>query len=143
MTNVGGIASRIDPVTQEWKPTPVTDAASPLAVYRDAVWVGDWEKPTVTRLPADGTGRPRSMRLHVPHGSGGVTSLAADNGAIWATVPDAHELIRIDAKTNRQRKIPLRYAPWGVTVDEDGAIWVTLRGSYGCELAYCRRRARS
>ena len=145
MTNVGGIASRMGPVTKEWKPTPVTDAASPLAVYRDVVWIGDWEVPTITRLPADGTGRPLPIPLHVPPDTRGVTSIAAGNGAIWATVPDAHELIRIDVKTNRQRKIPLRYAPWGVTVDEDGAVWVTLRWRYtdGCGLADCRRRAPS
>ena len=139
MTNVGGMASRMNPETRKVRATAITNTPSPLAVYRDAVWVGDWDAPTVTRLTADGTGSPLPIRLRVPSGSGGVTSLAAGNGAIWATVPDAHALIRIDMRTNRQRKIPLRYAPWGVTVDEDGAIWVTLRWrhTFGCALSDC------
>lgn len=109
MTNAGGIASRMD------------------------VASGD-VTPTVTRLPAD---HPISLR--VPPRTGGVTSIAAGDGAIWAAVPDIHAVIRIDPKTNRQRKIPLRYAPWGVAVDDHGAIWVTLRGrhTFNCALPDC------
>jgi len=103
------------------------------------VWVGDWEVPTVTRLPADGTGRPVPIRLRVPPHTGGITSIAAGNDYIWVTVPDIHAVIRIDPTTNHQRIIPLRYAPWGVAIDDHGAVWVTLRwrNTYGCKLADC------
>jgi streptogramin lyase len=95
--------------------------------------------PRVTRLHADGTARPHRIPLRVPPHTGGVTAIAAGGGAIWVTVPDIHALIRIDPKTDRQRKIPLRYAPWGVAVDDRGAIWVTLRSSrtFNCALANC------
>jgi len=142
MTNVGGIATRLDPHTNNRSSTAVTNKASPLAVSDGVVWVGDWEVPTITRFPADGTGRPLSIPLKVPPHTGGITSIAAGDGYIWATVPDLHALIQIDPKTNHQRKIPLRYAPWGVTVDEHGAVWVTLRrrNTYGCALPDCKAR---
>jgi streptogramin lyase len=139
MTNADGTVSRMDVETKEVRKTAVTSEPSPLAVYHGVVWVGDWEVPTITRLPADGAGRPLRIPLHVPPHTGGITSIAAGNGYIWATLPDIHALIRIDPRTNQQRKIPLRYAPWGVAVDEHGAVWVTLRwrNTYGCKLADC------
>jgi DNA-binding SARP family transcriptional activator/streptogramin lyase len=139
MTNAGGTASRMDATTEDITPTPVTSAPSPLAVDHGVVWVGDWMAPRVTRLHADGTARPHRIPLRVPPHTGGVTAIAAGGGAIWVTVPDIHALIRIDPKTDRQRKIPLRYAPWGVAVDDRGAIWVTLRSSrtFNCALANC------
>jgi DNA-binding SARP family transcriptional activator/streptogramin lyase len=140
MTNFGGIASRMNVETKKVRSTVVTNDPSPLAVYHGVVWVGDWEVPTITRLPAHGTGRPLPIPLHVPPHTGGITSIAAGNGYIYATVPDIHAVIQIDPKTNQQRKIPLRYAPWGVTVDEHGAVWVTLRwrNTYGCALPGCK-----
>jgi DNA-binding SARP family transcriptional activator/streptogramin lyase len=140
MTNDGSIASRLNTHTNKVRATAVTNTPSPLAVSDGVVWVGDWEVPTITRFPADGTGRPLRIPLRVPPHTGGVTSIAAGDGYIWATVPDIHALIRIDPKTNRQRKIPLRYAPWGVTVEENGAVWVTLRwrNTYGCALPDCK-----
>jgi hypothetical protein len=41
-------------------------------------------------------------------------------------LPDDHALWRIDPKTGHARRIPLRYYPWGVAVDDDG-ICVSLR----------------
>jgi streptogramin lyase len=142
MTNVGGIATRLDAHTNNRRATAVTNYSSPLAISDGVVWVGDWEVPTITRFPADGTGRPLRIPLRVPKHTRGITAIAAGDGYIWATVPDIHALIRIDPKTNQQRRIPLRYAPWGVTVDEHGAVWVTLRWRHtdGCALPHCKAR---
>lgn len=98
-----------------------------LAVQGDAVWVGDWERPQVIRLPAVGSGRPRHISLPVKVRPAGVTTVAAGAGWVWAAVPDSHALWRIDPKTNDVTRIAMRYFPWGVTVGDDG-VWVTVRG---------------
>jgi streptogramin lyase len=98
-----------------------------VAVQGDGVWVGDWTTPTVVRLPAIGSGKPRTIALPAALERAGVTSVAAGAGAIWATVPDGHALWRIDPKTDKTARIGLRYFPWGVAVGDDG-IWVTVRG---------------
>jgi DNA-binding beta-propeller fold protein YncE len=98
-----------------------------LAVDGDSVWVGDWYAPDVVRLPAVGSGPPRHVSLRVAAARAGVTSVAAGEGAIWATVPDDHAVWRIDPKTNRARRIEVGYYPWGVAVGDDG-VWVALRG---------------
>jgi hypothetical protein len=98
----------------------------PLVVHRDAVWVGDWNRPDVVRLPAFGSGTPRHIRLPVITRPAGVTAVAAGAGSIWATLPDDHALWRIDPKTSAATRIALRYFPWGVAVGDDG-IWVAVR----------------
>jgi hypothetical protein len=97
-----------------------------LVVQGDSVWVGDWNKPDVVRLPAVGSGRPRQIALPVTTRPAGVTTLAAGAGYIWATVPDDHAVWRIDPKTGHATRIGLRYYPRGVAVTDDG-IWVSLR----------------
>jgi streptogramin lyase len=75
------------------------------------------------RLP---DARRHHISLPVVPRAAGVPSVAAGAGAIWATVPDDRALWRIDPKTNRTKRIPLQYYPWGVAVGDDG-IWVALR----------------
>jgi SARP family transcriptional regulator, regulator of embCAB operon len=103
-------------------------AVSPSAhvVDGDTVWIGDWATPTVVRMPAVGSGARRSISLPVAAPEAGVTSVAAGDGAAWATVPDSHAVWRIDSRTNRVARIGLRYAPWGVAVGDDG-VWVAVR----------------
>jgi streptogramin lyase len=72
-----------------------------LVVQGDAVWVGDWNSPAVLRLPADGTGRAGRISLPMTARPGGITSVAAGAGGIWAAVPDDRAVWRIDPKTNR------------------------------------------
>ena len=96
-----------------------------LVVDGDAVWVGDWNAPAVLRLPADGT--RRAGRISLPMTTpGGITSVAAGAGGIWAAVPDDRAVWRIDPKTNRTTRIGLPYHPWGVAVGDDG-VWAVLR----------------
>ena len=113
----------------------VSNDPGPVAVGDDgAMWVGNWDpSPTtrVTRLPADGSGLPQRILLPpAKFGPGGTPSIAAGAGGIWVAVPDDHAVWRIDPlhPTRPPKRIFLHYAPWGVTVD-NGAIWVTLRGS--------------
>jgi DNA-binding SARP family transcriptional activator/sugar lactone lactonase YvrE len=113
----------------------VSGSPCPVAVGDDgATWVGDWEaSPSrVTRLPADGSGLPQGISLpRSKFGPGGVVSIAAGAGGIWVAVPDDHAVWRIDPlhPTRPPKRIFLGYAPWGVAVDDNGAIWVTLRGT--------------
>jgi DNA-binding SARP family transcriptional activator/streptogramin lyase len=104
----------------------VSNPSHPI-VDGDTVWAGDWEAPRVARLPAVGSAQARLISLPVTTRPAGVTSVATGNGYVWATVPDSHSLWRIDPKTNSATRIPLRFYPWGVAVDDDGGIWVTLR----------------
>ena len=99
---------------------------APLVVQGGEVWVGDWQRPALARLPAVGSRPVRHVSLPVVPRPSGVTSVAAGAGAIWATVPDDRALWRIDPKTNDTKRIPVKYYPWGVAVGDDG-IWVALR----------------
>jgi DNA-binding SARP family transcriptional activator/DNA-binding beta-propeller fold protein YncE len=92
----------------------------------DAAWVGDWNAPAVLRLPAVGTEPVTRIALPLTARPGGITSVAAGAGGVWAAVPDDRAVWRIDPKTNRTTRIGLRYRPWGVAVGDDG-VWVVLR----------------
>ena len=92
-------------------------------VQGDTVWVGDWNAPDITRIPAVGTGPPHHILLPV---SAGVTTIAAGAGYIWVTLPDDQAVWRIEPKTNEATRIELPYYPWGVAASDDG-IWVSLR----------------
>ena len=97
----------------------------------DAVWIGDWSKPQVVRVPAVGPVHPHSISLPV-HTTrcptiSCVWTVAAGAGAIWATTPEDHALWRINPKTNAVKRISLAYPPTGVTADAND-VWVTVRG---------------
>jgi DNA-binding SARP family transcriptional activator/DNA-binding beta-propeller fold protein YncE len=97
-----------------------------LVVEGDAVWVADWNAPAVLRRPAVGTGRAGRISVRMTARPGGITSLAAGAGGIWAAVPDDRAVWRIDPKTNRTTRIELQYHPWGVAVGDEG-VWAVLR----------------
>jgi DNA-binding SARP family transcriptional activator/streptogramin lyase len=127
MTNfVDKSVSRMHVATEQSKQfDSVARNPGALVVDGDAVWVGDWNAPAVMRLPADGT--RRAGRISLPMTTpGGITSVAAGAGGIWAAVPDDRAVWRIDPKTNRTTRIGLPYHPWGVAVGDDG-VWAVLR----------------
>jgi DNA-binding SARP family transcriptional activator/streptogramin lyase len=127
MTNfVDKSVSRMHVATEQSKQfDSVARNPGALVVDGDAVWVGDWNAPAVLRLPADGT--RRAGRISLPMTTpGGITSVAAGAGGIWAAVPDDRAVWRIDPKTNRTTRIGLPYHPWGVAVGDDG-VWAVLR----------------
>gem|GEM_PF-258574 len=137
MSNCGdGSVTRRNAVTRKVTTFDgVSSSPCPTAVGDDgALWVGDWAStpPHITRIPADGSGPPQGISLpRAKFGPGGVPSIAKGAGFIWVAVPDDHSVFRIDPRhpTRPPKRIFLHYAPWGVTVDDTGAIWVTLRGS--------------
>jgi DNA-binding SARP family transcriptional activator/streptogramin lyase len=109
--------------------TTVLDAAFNPAygvVDGDVVWVADWSAPQVTRLNAVGRARPRRISLPTGNPLGGVENIAGGAGAVWATMPQAGELWRIDPKTNAATRVRLPYLPTGVTTDAND-VWVTVR----------------
>jgi DNA-binding SARP family transcriptional activator/streptogramin lyase len=106
----------------------VASGPGSVVVQDDAVWVADWDVPRVVRLPAVGSGPPRSISLPVTQPlPTGVVQLAADSSGVWAALPDDHAVWRIDPRNNHPRRVGLTYEPWGVAVGDDG-IWVALRG---------------
>ena len=123
-----GSVSRLDPESGAVKTyESVATYPGPVVVQGDGVWVGDWNRPHVVRVPAIGSGTPRHVALPTNVHPAGVTAVAAGAGSVWATAPDTRALWRIDPKTNQATRIPMRYYPWGVAVGDDG-IWVTVRG---------------
>lgn len=128
LTNFGDSSvSQLNPETEEPKTfASVGESPGALAVEGDAVWVGDWNAPAVLRLPAVGTKRLERIALPVTARPGGITSVAAGAGGVWAAVPDDRAVWRIDPRTNRTTRIGLRYHPWGVAVSDDG-VWAVLR----------------
>jgi streptogramin lyase len=92
----------------------------------DVVWVGDWSAPQVTRLQAVGRARPRRISLPTGNPLVGVEDIAGGAGAVWATMPGAGELWRIDPKTSALTRVRLPFLPTGVTTDASD-VWVTVR----------------
>jgi class 3 adenylate cyclase len=100
-----------------------------MAVAGDVVWVGDAEvPPTVARVQAVGAPKPRGIRLGPPGSAADVDFIAAGEDAVWATVPDAGQLWRIDQDSNERTPIDVSYTPMGVAAG-DGGVWVAVRGS--------------
>ena len=127
MTNfLDGSVSRLEADGGIKMTDSVVKHPGPLVVDGDAVWAGDWNTPSLVRLPAIGSGRPRRISLPMTTRPAGITSVAAGAGAIWAAVPDDRAVWRFDPKTNRTTRIGVRYFPWGVAVGDDG-VWAVLR----------------
>ena len=119
--------SRMNPDTRKVKAfEAVANNPGALAADGDSVWAGDWNAPTLVRLPAVGERAPRRVFFDVTVQRAGITSVAAGAGAVWATVPDDHALWRVDPETNRAKRIELGFYPWGVAVGDDG-VWVVTR----------------
>jgi class 3 adenylate cyclase/streptogramin lyase len=97
-----------------------------IVVDGDLVWVADRAAPTVMRVMP--TGQVVDVSLPVRPAFLGVETVAAGAGAIWATTPRQHALWRIDPKTTDTTRIPIPYAPTGVTVDGDD-VWITVRAA--------------
>jgi streptogramin lyase len=95
-------------------------------VNGDRVWVADWSAPQVTRLRAVGKAHPRRILLPTDNPLGGVENIAGGAGGIWATMPAAGELWRIDPRTSTVTRVRLPYLPTGVTADGND-VWVTVR----------------
>ena len=100
---------------------------SPI-VDGDTVWVGDWSRPQVVRIPAVGAGEARTISL--PAENVGLHSVVwqvdAGAGAVWAASPRLGMVWKIDPDDDAVTRIPMPYPPGGVAADAD-AVWVTVR----------------
>ena len=92
----------------------------------NVVWAGDWAAPAVERLHAIGMPRERTVSLPAKRRGAGVWNISAGAGSVWATTPRDGALWRIDPATNHVTRIPIPYAPIGVTADASN-VWVTVR----------------
>jgi len=125
--------ARLHPATSSTKTIdPGMTSPGDVAVAADLVWVADWDSPRVARLQARGAPRSRVIDLRStgardPEAFNGVLFVEAGEGAVWATVPTAGQLWRIDPDTSATTPIDVPYFPAGVAVGPD-AVWVTVRG---------------
>ena len=126
-----GRVARFHPATSSTKTIdPGLTQVGNVAVADDLVWVGDWGAPRVARLQARGAPRSRVIDLSAagaPNPQAFVLFVEAGEGVVWATVPAAGQLWRIDPDTNATTPINVPYFPAGVAVGPD-AVWVTVRG---------------
>jgi class 3 adenylate cyclase len=107
-----------------------SNPVSPI-VDGDTVWVGDWSSPQVVRIPAVGSGEPRTVPLPTestpPGFRSAVWQVDAGAGAVWAATPRLGAVWKIDPKDDAVTRIPMPYPPAGIAADSD-AVWVTVRG---------------
>jgi class 3 adenylate cyclase/streptogramin lyase len=122
-----GKVSRMHAATRVVETVDIVANPAFLVVDGDVVWVPDWANPRVVRLPAVGSGKPRTVSLPVINRTAGVWNVAAGAGAVWATTPRDGALWRIDPETNDVTRITVAHWPTWVTVGAD-ALWLSVRG---------------
>jgi YVTN family beta-propeller protein len=94
-------------------------AVGPLVRSGKDLWALDVRPAMLLRLD------PRTLvqtAAPLPLSTGPGLGLAVGGGYVWATAPDAAELLRIDPATRHVRRLHLRGAPSGIAV-ADGAVW--------------------
>jgi class 3 adenylate cyclase/streptogramin lyase len=98
-----------------------------VAVAGDTVFSGDLNNPRVLRVNAVSREKlPPAELSGVSRDQAPVVGLAAASGYVWAAMPGAQSVWKIDARTNTVERIRMAYFPVGVTAS--GAdVWVTVR----------------
>jgi DNA-binding SARP family transcriptional activator len=111
---------RIDPRTYAVRAEilPEHGANTALAFGEGALWVGGWN--AVSRI-SPATGRVTSaIRLDATP-----VSLAVGGGSIWASLPAAGKVVRIDVETESVEAIAVDGAPAALASGADG-VWVAV-----------------
>jgi sugar lactone lactonase YvrE len=106
---------------QQWFDGPIDE----LVVQRGAVWALEGEPARLVRLDRktlDPTSSP--LRLPVERAS----ALAAGDGYLWVTAPDAHELLRVDPVTQTLKYVPVDGTPVGIAFS-GSSVWFADRAS--------------
>ncbi|HET9593451.1 MAG TPA: protein kinase [Solirubrobacterales bacterium] len=102
---------------------PIAVGTPPLRITADGqgAWVTSERDGTVTRLDPDSGKRLRQVTLRR-----GISGVAIGSRWLWVTDPRRHELLRLDAKTLRQRQaIPIPGAPGPIALSADPPrVWV-------------------
>jgi DNA-binding beta-propeller fold protein YncE/predicted Ser/Thr protein kinase len=102
---------------------PISIGTPPLRITADGQgsWVTSERDGTVTRLDPDSGKRLRQVTLRR-----GISGVAIGSKWLWVTDPRRHELLRLDAKTLRQKQaIPIPGAPGPIALSaEPPRVWV-------------------
>jgi membrane associated rhomboid family serine protease len=119
---------RIDPKTGRVSARIREPGAGGLpAVTQDRIWV-----PSKGSVVAIDPTRNRVVSRVGLANTAWPWSVAVTADALWAAVPDAGEVIRIDLHTQKERRIPVGARPY-VVVAERSDVWAT---SYGGQMVY-------
>jgi DNA-binding SARP family transcriptional activator/DNA-binding beta-propeller fold protein YncE len=97
---------------------PPRGASSALAFGEGALWVGGWN--AVSRISPATNRVTSTIRLGAMP-----VALAAGAGAVWAVLPAAGKVVRIDAESESVETIPVSGAPTAVAVGRE-AVWVAV-----------------
>jgi len=99
---------------------------SGLALSGDVLYVADREHGRVVVMTRGSLDVTRAIDV----GGGPEQLVVADDGALYATLPQDNEVVRIDP--NRPggqvvaRRLHLDGGPWGIAIDQIGMVWVSL-----------------
>ncbi|HWC47357.1 MAG TPA: serine/threonine-protein kinase [Solirubrobacterales bacterium] len=103
--------------------TPISVGTPPLRITADGegAWVTSERDGTVTHLDPDSGKQLRQVTLRR-----GISGVAIGSKWLWVTDPRRHELLRLDAKTLRQKQaIPIPGAPGPIALSsQPRRVWV-------------------
>ena len=102
---------------------PVRDFVTSMIVARGALWMVTPRPTTLVRHDL-ATGKRRRIKL----GGGQPSDIAYGRGAIWATLADADQLVRVDPRTFNMATVAVGREPAGIAV-RGREIWVANRAS--------------
>jgi DNA-binding beta-propeller fold protein YncE len=104
------------------------DVPTALAVAPDgSAWVASEQSDSVLAITPAGM-----IRVHEVLGArcDGPTGIAATGNAVWVSCAKSRRVVRLDASDGSfVTELPVGGAPGAMTVDEDGALWVTVQGA--------------
>ncbi|MDQ4144584.1 MAG: hypothetical protein M3198_12740, partial [Actinomycetota bacterium] len=94
-----------------------------LAVGEGSVWVVNFDK-TITRVAAGDLGSSKTVTLQQQ-----ASAITVGDGFVWATLPEADAVVRIDPSSNEPVGAPLPVGddPQGIAYGE-GKLWVANQG---------------
>jgi hypothetical protein len=102
---------------------PVRDFVTSMVVARGALWMVTPRPTTLVRHDLD-TGQRRRMKL----GGRQPSDLAYGRGAIWATLSDADQLVRVDPESFNMATVAVDREPAGIAIRGD-QVWVATKAS--------------
>jgi sugar lactone lactonase YvrE len=125
---LGGSVTRIDPGSGAVRTSQLNASATGIAYGGDAVWILSTNPARILEVdPASGSVRATvSLRLPSPavYSVIDTWSLAYGDGAVWASLPNAGAVARLDVATHKVAYARTPYGrPFGVAVG-GGSAWV-------------------
>jgi virginiamycin B lyase len=112
-----------DPGPLPVRPGAITTAAD------GTIWLADSQRPVLKQLDAAGE-VSATVDLSASAAAGMQDLVGTPDGAVWATVPDDHLIVRTNpsgAESDTTVTLDPDAEPWGITVDGTGRVWVVDR----------------